>query len=251
MAKGEKTFSTLGREVRRYTSEPFPAGDYQLKILGDTFEIRKAETKVDKDGNEVPTFSYINGAFEVLGTGEDGKRNRRVYHNFFLRQKPGKDGSVMSDRADQIVGLARGLGVEIEGISMVQQNGEDIIGPKSLLKWLQSQDGAVVDAHIKVARGRKDAQGNMYQDRNEIEYFIEKEGGSSGPGSDDDEEFEDEEGEEVEQDEAEEDEEDDETTEEEDEEDDDDEDDDEEPASRRKPAKAPVKKAAAKKRGRR
>lgn len=244
--KGEKRFSTQGREARKFTSKPFEEGDYTLKILGETFEVRKPEQKVDKDGKKLPTLPYINGAFEVLGTNEEGGRNRRVYHSFFLSQKPSdKDGSVMSDRADQIVGFARGLGEEIEGVSVIRVDGVDCIGPQALLKWIKAHDGATLDAHIKVSRERTDkTTGKTYAARNEVEFFIEAGEGAGGPDSDEEGSESEEESEETEDltedEESEETEE--ESTEEETEEEEEETEEEEEPA----PAKKPVKKPAGK-----
>jgi hypothetical protein len=228
MAVGEKKFSTKGRDAKRFSSEPFAAGDYEMKVLGDTAEVRKKQQEGD-----VPTFSYVTCAFEALGTGQDGGRNRRIYHNFFLRLNPGKDGSVITDRADQLVGFARALGEDAD-VGVVRQNGEDVISAQSLVKWLKANDGAVLNAHIKVARGRKDkTSGQMYSDRNELDYFIESEGGGTGPDSEEEEEEETEEAEES-----------DEEVEEDEDEGEDEEVEDEEPAPKKRTVAkaAPVKK---------
>lgn len=250
MAKGEKQFSTQGREARRFESKPFPEGDYQLKVLGETFEIRKPEPKTDKKtGKLKPSLPYINGAYEVLGTGQEGGKNRRVYGTLFLSQKPSdKDGSVMSDRADQLVGLARALGEELEGIIIIEVQGIDVIGPKGVLAWIKAHDGAVINAHVKISKERTDPDsGKTYSARNEIEFFIpSEEGGLESEEEDEDEETE--EGEE--ESDSTEDTDETEDAEDEDEESDTEETEEEEEAPKKKSSK-PVQKKVVKKKGKR
>lgn len=246
MAKGEKKFSTSGRESRRFTSEPFPAGTYDLKVLANKFSIAMPKPKLDqKTKEEIPGFAYIKGAFEALDTAEAGGRNRLVFHMFFLKLEPGSDGSLMVDRADQLVGFARALGLEIEA-SESKQNGKPVINAQEVLKWIQGQDGAIVSARVKIQKGdtNKDT-GEKYSDKNVVEYFIEADD-AAGPDADEDEDEEVDETDEVDADEDE-----DEEVDEDDEEveeDDDEEVEEEEPAPvKRKSKAAPAPAAKAKK----
>lgn len=176
MATGEKKFSTSGREVVKFQNTPIAVGDYELKLIADTVKIGKRP--------EPGKFPYVQIAFEALDTAaEEGQKNRRVYHMFFLSTKPAKNGMIMVDRADQVVGFCKGLGEEA-AFPMVPMLGEDkreydVIHPKAIEKFLKERDGVIVKAHIKI---RKDKE---YGDKNVIDYFEEVAvGSSSGPDDD-------------------------------------------------------------------
>lgn len=164
MAKGEKKFSTQGREARKFSSKPFKAGDYDLKLLGDT-----AETRTSQSNPKNPP--YVNVAFQALGTAEDGGRDRRVYHNFFVSLKPGKDGSIMVDRADQIVGLSKATGQELDFDTQTIKEVE-CVNPTQLVKWLKANDGLVVKGHVKIQKGDED---KGFGPKNVIDSFEEGE----------------------------------------------------------------------------
>lgn len=192
MAKGEKTFNLGDVQKSKRSFEPFPAGDYDLKLRGQDVEIRKADSK---DGK--PTFSYVSLAFDALGTGKDGGKDRRVYHMLFLRLKPGKDGLVSPALADGLKGLADALG-DTPNLPTVEQNGEDIINPKAVVQFLKNHDGNVVRAHVSIQRGNKQYPG----DKNKVDEFFaadEEGGGSEGEEVEELEELEEEPEEEVEE----------------------------------------------------
>ena len=169
MATGEKTFSTRGQQVSKPDFKPFPAGEYELKLLGDTWEQRVA------DGTgKLP---YLNGRVEVLGTAkEDGGKNRQVFHRFFLDLTPTKNGTPMTNMGAGIVAFAKAIPEEMSGITVLTKpKGEegvpaDILSPKSVLAWLKAHDGVVVKAYIKIEKSTD------YGDRNVIGYFVEGEG---------------------------------------------------------------------------
>jgi len=184
MAKGEKTFNSSQVEKKKRTYEPFPPGEYDLKVLGDTVEIRKAEPSKK---NPTPV-SYVSCGFEALGTGVDGGKNKRVYHNFFCKMEPGKDGIVTPECADQIKGFADALGAALKA-SIVEESGIEVISQLAVKKFIEAHDGDVVRAHVGIQKGTKD-----YPDpKNVIKEFIESEGNSGREDEDEDEEDTDEE----------------------------------------------------------
>lgn len=180
MARGEKSFTTNGTPVDRFKSTPLPPGDYDLKLLG-------SEAKAGRK-DEPGAVPYVTVPFQVLGTGENGGKDRKLYHYFFLSIKPDKSGGLRPNKQDQINGLAKGLGDEFttsQILSGTDKDGEtvDYIDPADVVAWLKERDGAIVRAHTKVqpANGQHAAKGVIHE-------FIEVEGGGSQPFDDAEEE---------------------------------------------------------------
>jgi hypothetical protein len=173
MATGERKFSTAGREVKKYNFKPLTPGDWDLKVDASQAAIGKK--------NEPGKFPYINGIrFEALDSADEGGKNKLVFHMLFTSLKPGKDGSAMVDRQDQVVALAKALGEDspdLPIITMPDENGvkQDVIEPKALLAWLKSHNGKIIKAHTKIQKGD-----GTYEPRSVVAYFIEAEG-AAGP----------------------------------------------------------------------
>ncbi len=175
MATGE--WSSKGKEAKKFNFEPFPPGEYELKLLGDSTETRRKQ--------EPGALPYNATRFEALGTatGEGGK-NRLLFHNFFLSLKPGKGGDAMPERADQLAGFGKALGDEPQLPTQEYNIGTPdvpsyvtILDALVVKKWLIAHDGAIVKAKVKVDRGSKD-----YGPKNVVEFFIEAEGGQEQEG---------------------------------------------------------------------
>lgn len=176
MAKGDRNFSTEGRQVSRFSNKPAPAGEYELKLISS-----KAEVKAPNAQNPrgVP---YVGGVrFQVVGSGENGGKDKTFFHSFFCSLLPGSDGKVMPERGGQIVDYAHALGDKFNGsvISVHTPGGEkggvqldpqevDALDPIQLCKWLKERDGAIVKGRIKVQKNFKDAT----QEENAMDYFI-------------------------------------------------------------------------------
>lgn len=179
MAAGERGFSSKGTVATKREFPLIPAGDYQLKLLGEHASIKIAD--------KVGAFPYVNARFEVLDSAkEEGAKNPLLFHMFFTSLRPMKDGNLQPNNADQIVGYAHGLGEEFETEAIVQQkddNGKlcDAISAKAIEKWLKEHDGAVVNAKVTVQRATAKDLAAGYSDKNKIAYFIEAEGGVAGP----------------------------------------------------------------------
>jgi hypothetical protein len=172
MAKGEQSFKAGGDKAKKRTFDPFEAGDRDLKVMAETVEIKKA----DPSKKNPKPVSYINCAFEALGTAlEEGGKNRRVYHRFFTKMEPGKDGIVTPETVDQINGLLRALGREVD-LPIVEEAGQKVVSPLAIKKFLQSIDGEVVKARVGIQKGTAE-----YPDpKNVIKEFYEQ-----GEGEDD------------------------------------------------------------------
>jgi len=238
MAKGESTFNLGKVDKKKRTFEPFPAGDRDLKLLGDTIEIKKPDLSKKPDPKKDPPVSYVSVAFEALGTAqEEGGKNRRAYHSFYTRLKPGKDGIITPQCVDQIKGLADGFGDASNiDLKVVEENGQQVLSVLSIKKYLESHDGDVVRARVGIQKGTKDYP----NPRNRIEEFFDAEEGSEREDEEDEsEEDEDESDESEDTDEGDEDEGDEDESDDEDEDEDEDE---EEPAPKKKSVKKPLKK---------
>jgi len=248
MAKGESTFNLGKMDKKKRSFEPFKAGDYDLKLIGDTIEIRKPDPSKKPDPKRDPPVSYVTCGFEALGSAsEEGGKNRRVYHSFYTRLKPGKDGIITPQCVDQIKGLADGFGDASKvDLKVTSENEQEVFSVISIKKYLESHDGDVVRARVGVQKGTKDYP----NPRNRIEEFFEadeeREDEEDESEEDEDEgEESDDEGDEDEGD----DEEDSDEDEDEDESEDDEEDDDEEepaPKPKKKLVKKPLKKKSKK-----
>lgn len=147
MTTGESNFVVSGRKVQRYDNTPIPAGKYELKLLA-------TEAKVDKKP-EPGKLPYISVPFEVLGTGKDGGKNRRYYHNFFLKTDPEKNGRAMVDWAGGITDFAQAAGIEAIPAATTETTDTEgqtvtLLSPTDVLNFIKTLDGAVVNAQLKI-----------------------------------------------------------------------------------------------------
>jgi hypothetical protein len=174
---GEQGYSSQGKTAVKRVFEPFNQGDYPLALVGQSVEISKGQD------SGVP---YVKASFVARGTAlAEGQKDRRVFHSFFLSIDPSPKGNVAIESADQMLGLARSLGQELEftgddiiNVTGTTKAGEEyetrLIDPRVAKEWLMQQDGLEVMGHVKVRRGQMDKKTNKkYDDKNEIAYFIE------------------------------------------------------------------------------
>ena len=159
MATGERTYSTQGRTPAKFEFKPIAPGEYELKLNSDwTQRVAEGEGKIP----------YVTGSFTAIGSGNGGK-DRRVFHRMMLGLAPGKDGVANADRANSILGLAKALGTEFSA-PVVTMNGKELLSPKHVLQWIQSNDGAVLRGDVKIEKGS-----GGYEDKNVINFFVESE----------------------------------------------------------------------------
>lgn len=181
MAKGEKRFSVGGRNVKRYTNEPFPAGEHGL-VIAKGWEV-KAPGAGSKSG-----LRYVNGYFTVPGVGE----GRRLYHMFFVDLSEGSDGEAMVDRGGGVTEFIKALGltdIPVGITKMKKKDGTvvDCLDPNQLANWLNSLDGTELTAKVKVEKRNDDPE----KKQNRVDFFVEAEGSAEeedGGGLEDDEE---------------------------------------------------------------
>lgn len=234
MAKADKSFSSEGKEVKKFTNDPCPIGTYDLKAKFDRAEIKQAESKRVR----------VTCAFEALKSGKDGGKNYWVFHDFHLGLAPGKDGVQMPMRGNGLVAFAQSIDKPIKKCPMVDLTAipdpknapdktvtEEALDAKWVLNYLKGLDGSIVKAVVKHETGTDNVK------RAKVSYFETAE----ASGEDDEEieteedEDEDEEGEESD-DEGDDDEDtdEDEDSDEDSDDDDEDEDEDEKPAPKKK-----------------
>ena len=170
-AVGETMFTTRGKKLTKFAQPLLPKGDYELVLQGQYAEVRSAS----KPGSA----PYVNVPFAAVGSGKNGKLDVRVYHRFFLKMTPvnASDKTLMTDRADQLLGLSLAVGMELnfpiqymevnvgKGNTVILEK-TPIVKPQAVLQWLKENDGLTLKAHVKI---RKDTG---FEDRNEISYFI-------------------------------------------------------------------------------
>ena len=169
MATGEKRWSVSETDVQsRPNFEPVPPGDYELKLLGSQAEVRCK--------NEPGSIPYVNVPFEILGSGGDSGKDKRVYTMFMCSLKPGKDGVVMPARGGGIADIGKTLGDQRDFEVKTKENAEgeeiDYLNPAQVVQMLKDNDGAVLNAHLKVQAANPD---KGWSASNRIDCFIQVE----------------------------------------------------------------------------
>jgi hypothetical protein len=173
MAVGQRTFESRDVVVKKFSSEPFPAGEYDLKLETEAASVGKKD--------EPGKFPYVNIRWRALGTAsQEGGKDRLLFHMLFTSLKPMKNGGLMVENANQIVAMARAMGQEIgdAGIGLKSQKDEngqmqDYLDPQAVLQWVKNNDGVVVKAKVKVTKSKE------YGDKNEIDFFEPAEAAAS------------------------------------------------------------------------
>jgi hypothetical protein len=183
MAKGEMSFSTGSVDKKKRTFEPFPAGDRELKIIGDSVEIKKPQPSAK---NPKPV-SYVNFRAVALGTGVDGGKDRSVFHMLFTRMEPGKDGIITPHCVDQLKGLCDALGDD-GTFPIIEENGQKVVSPLAIKKYLQKHNGDTLMAHVAIQKGSKDYP----NPKNVIKEFLAEGEGEASSEDEDESESEDE-----------------------------------------------------------
>lgn len=167
MAKGESNWTTKGKTAKRFSFTPVPAGDHEGKLDTSTASVAMAAGE--------GKFPYIKIRIEILNSAEaEGQKNRLVFHNLFCSMKEAKNGDLMPERADQLLGLAKALGEDFEPpyIQMPDENGNDVdvLDPKVVLQWLREQDGKLIKLTTKI-----DHKDKNYDPKAVVKYFHETE----------------------------------------------------------------------------
>lgn len=238
MAKGEKTFSTSGQQIKKFDRKPCPPGKYDLKLMSGRAEIKKAESGRVR----------VSVAFEALKSNKDGK-NYWVFNDFHLGLKPGKDGVIMANRGNGISAFCQAAGKKMNApivevtVTPDPKNDpdttvqEEALSAKYVLDFLKGLDGVIVSGEVKHERrqsGEVGPDGKPVVDAR-IGAFEVKAAEADEEDEDEEENDEDEDTDEDESD-------DDEDSDDEDSEDADDDDDDEDEEPAKKPAKNVKKK---------
>lgn len=158
--KGETSWNPQGKAVKKFSFEALPAGDYELALDTSKAEVRKSQNP--------GSFPRVAVCFRALGTGQDGKKDRLVFHDFYIRTEPNDKGTVLVEMSGQILQFMQALGT-LSNMPVTNVSGEAVLDPIQLLKWLKNRDGEVVKGRLKV---EKDQNG---ENRNRIQFFIEAE----------------------------------------------------------------------------
>lgn len=162
MAKGESTWSSKGVKTVKFNSTPLAPGEYDLRI-----DPTWAQACATGEG-KVP---YLKGSFTALNTAtSEGGKDRKVFHNIFIELTPDKNGVPMATRGNNILGLARALGLELEDAPTVTLSGKELLAPAYCKQFVLNNEGSVVKAKIKIEKGT-----NGFEDQNRIVFFVEAE----------------------------------------------------------------------------
>lgn len=155
------TYSFAGKSVVQPVKfEPIPRGIYNMVLKTKGAEIRKK----DEPGKA----ARINIRLTSTDQTDEQGRPLSCFHEFHLGLKKGKDGSVMPEKADGLLGLATALGEELPDIALVQM--KDVGGGTfmqlsaiAVQKWLQGVDGqeVTVEIDIEPAKGEYRARNRV------------------------------------------------------------------------------------------
>ena len=155
------TYSFAGKSVVAPVKfEPIPRGIYTMVLKTAGAEIRKK----DEPGKA----ARVNIKLVSSDQTDEQGRPLSCFHEFHLGLKKGKDGSVMPERADGLLGLAVALGEELPNIALVEM--KDVGGGTfqqlsaiAVQKWLKGVDGqeVVVEVDIEPAKGQYAARNRV------------------------------------------------------------------------------------------
>lgn len=161
MAKGEKRYSSAGKDIHEFNFQPIPEDDYDLVLLADGLEMRRSK---DQGPDAIP---YIGCRFEALNTAaKEGQKNRLVFINFFCSLKPGSDGVIMPERGGGLAQLYRSKGVELDApvLSKSIKKGEgenaqeeevEYLDPETIIEQLKEWTDSKFRGHVSIERERE------------------------------------------------------------------------------------------------
>jgi hypothetical protein len=166
MAKGETTWSSKNATVKKSNFEPVPPGDYELKLDASKADVRKAQGE--------GKFPRVAVAFTVVGSAKGGGRDRLVFHDFYVRIQPNEKGNVLVEMSGQIVAFAKALPAEVN-VKTTMFNGERILDPIALKKWLQNRDGEIVKGRVRIEKDLNNEPRNRIASFEEADEAAEEE----------------------------------------------------------------------------
>ncbi len=237
MAKstGEKSFNASDRTVKKFNNTPLTPTKYEGKLLPG-LELKKAA-----GAGKLP---YIFGMVEILNTGKDGGKNRKMTKMFFLNTSPDADGIAGVDRGDGIVAYSKAVGAnlkcgvieamkEVKGSTTGELTKVWILDPNAALKYLEGTAGTI---HSFQTKNEAAQDGTKWP---KVDFYIEAEEES---GDEEDEDEDDESDDEDDEDEEDVDEDDEEADEDDDEDEDEEGDEEDAPAPKSKVKQGPLSK---------
>lgn len=267
--KGESSFDSKSRKVRKFDNTPLPVKVYEGKVLpGATIEKAAGKGKLP----------YISCKVEALNSASSkGGKNRKLTHRFFLNMTPNEKGNSHIDSPDQLVAYTKSIDAtfKAKGVPAVKiddkgpkagvKQNVTIVDPDACLKFIEGTAGTVFKFKSMNEASNKPGDDTLWpkvgnfieadpedseeeededdeEEGDDEEEDDEEEGDDDEEGEDDDDAEEDEDDDEEDDDDA-----DDDEDEDEDESDDEDEDDDSDDEEDDEDEEEPVKKKAKKK----
>lgn len=171
--KGEASFDSQSRKVKRFESTPLTPAEYEGKLLPGV-EIKKAAGK-----GKLP---YAQCKLEVLNSaGKKGGKNRKMIKRFFLNTSPDADGVAGVDRGDGIVAYFNAIGSrlkagvvkamkEVKGSKTGELTEVKIIDPDHAKKALEGTAGTVFKMRTKNDPSNKPGDNTLWP---AVDFFIE------------------------------------------------------------------------------
>lgn len=145
--KGESSFDSKSRKVRKFDNTPLPVKVYEGKVLpGATIEKAAGKGKLP----------YISCKVEALNSASvKGGKNRKLTHRFFLNMTPNEKGNSHIDSPDQLVAYTKAIDAtfKAKGVPAVKIDDKGpkagvkqnvvIVDPDACLKFIEGTAGTV------------------------------------------------------------------------------------------------------------
>lgn len=179
-ARGEKVYNPNDHKVTRFEFKPVENKDWEATLVTKSIKIQKPQDPQ----NPVPFITGIQ--FRLSGSAAaEGQKDRSVFHKFFLRTQPKKDGGTAAvNMGGGLTEFLKAVGrsPNLPVIDYTSPDGADTsegIDAKVLLNLLKELDGTVLNLRTKTEPNFKDKT----KQESVVDYFIE----ADAPANDDDE----------------------------------------------------------------
>lgn len=192
--KGESSFDSKSRKVRKFDNTPLPVKVYEGKVLpGATIEKAAGKGKLP----------YISCKVEALNSASTkGGKNRKLTHRFFLNMTPNEKGNSHIDSPDQLVAYTKAIDAtfKAKGVPAVKiddkgpkigvKQNVTIVDPDACLKFIEGTAGTVFKFKSMNEPSNKPGDDTLWP---KVGNFIEADPEDSEEDEDDDSEDDDEE----------------------------------------------------------
>jgi hypothetical protein len=161
---GER-ISSAGAKIDKPSFQPLETGDYEFKVVNAAIQ------PPSEDNQESVAYVKLRLDTEVNG------KKRVLFHSFFLKTAPGKNGKISYNQGNGLFGFAKALGddCDVTTTAVTAASGTEyiVLDPTEVKDWLNGKQGMTVKAHVKRKPADEFSKAKGYtEDKNEVSYFI-------------------------------------------------------------------------------